>query len=150
MSKLLPVFVRSAHNYDMSAASGDCGLCCEDKSLTQQHFLAETDINDIMRRFGQGERIPDKYVSPQYLNFTDTIDFREALHVVSAAQQSFAMLPASLRKRFDHDPGSFLSFVQDDANRAEAVSLGLVPALVLPDAVKAPVSAVPIVPPPAS
>ena len=47
--------------------------------------------------------------------------------MLSNARESFAMLPSSIRKRFDNDPGLLLAFLDDENNREEAFSLGLIP-----------------------
>ena len=65
-------------------------------------------------------------VEPQYGDFTTVADFHAAQNIIAEATQSFDLLPAALRKRFDNDPAKLLEFLEDDSNREEAIKLGLV------------------------
>jgi len=120
-------FVRSPYNYDRDLASCESGLCCEDLSLTQQHGRDDADINVIMARFGKTGQLPQGVRLPTYGDFEGPLDFQSALHAVMQAEDSFAAMSAKVRARFGNNPASFLDFCSDPANRAEAVSLGLVP-----------------------
>lgn len=123
--KVTPVFLRTEHNYDRDAASEASGLKCLDKSLTQQQFLEECDINTIVKRFGLTGEMPGAVRAPGYGDFSQVKDFRQALDLVRAGEEAFMQYPAELRARFENDPGKFLAFFELDANRAEAERLGL-------------------------
>lgn len=118
-------FVRSAYNYDMDSASLESALRCEDLSLAVQSALEETDINTIVRRFGLTGQLPEDVRAPQYGDFTEVLDYQSALNAVKAADDSFMQMPADVRARFHNDPGEFVDFVANDANREEAKKLGL-------------------------
>lgn len=95
-------------------------------SKTRQGFKDECDINVIMARY-QATGVIDFVTqhAPQYADVSG-VDFQQAAETVAKARSMFADLPADLRARFSNDPGQFLSFINDDKNRAEAETLGLV------------------------
>lgn len=118
------------HQYDEDSeilAQLDTVIVNEEPSLTNQHFRKDADINEIMRRFGVTDgAVPPAAMDPQHFgDFTDAVDFREALDRTRAAQQTFDALPASLRNRFGNDPVDLWRFVNDPKNWDEAVTLGL-------------------------
>ncbi|HAN48978.1 MAG TPA: hypothetical protein DCQ20_08915 [Nitrospira sp.] len=132
--------LRSAFNYDTNEASDASGLSCPpEEGVTQQSFAEECDINTIVRRFGLTGELPQGYQAPVSGDFTGISDFQTAMQAVRSAEERFMELPASLRSRFNHDPGSLMSFLDDESNRPEAVKLGLLspPPEVTRDAVKA-------------
>lgn len=120
------VFVRTPYNYDMNKASDEAGLTCPEPTRTQQHFKDECDINTIVKRFGVTGELPIGTRAPRYGDFTGVSDFQTAMNAVARANEAFDALPASWRKRFDHDPQKFLEFCEKEENRDEAVRLGLV------------------------
>lgn len=125
-------FLRTQYNYDMAEASKESGLACLDPSMAQQQFCEESNINFIVDRYGLNGELPADVRVPQYGDFTGVGDYQSALNAVREADASFMELPAKVRSRFDNDPQKLLEFVANDANRAEAVSLGLVPELAPP------------------
>lgn len=96
------------------------------ESMTKQSFKDECDINIIMRRYESSGVIP--WMQEREPRFIDAsgYDFQEAMFLVAAAKSAFAELPARMRERFDNDPSKLMAFIQDDKNREEAISLGLV------------------------
>jgi phage internal scaffolding protein len=119
-------FLRTPHNYDRDAASNESGLHCEDASLTQQHFKDETDINNILRQFNITGLLPENALSPRYGDFTGINDYQSALNAVMAAESEFEALPAQIRARFNNNPEELINFLDNDANKDEAIRLGLV------------------------
>jgi len=63
---------------------------------------------------------------PQFGDFTTGNDFRETLHSVMEAEESFAALSSQVRKRFDNDPSKLMDFLNNEENRKEAIELGLI------------------------
>ncbi len=96
------------------------------KSMTKQSFKKETDINFIMQRFQRTGAISHFNQHSAEYGYATSLDFAESMRVVTTGQEMFDALPSSIRNRFGNDPGLFLEFVQDDANAAEMVELGLV------------------------
>ena len=126
MSKIQLPFLRTPYNYDTIAASNESGLHCEDATLTQQQFKEETDINNIMGKFGMTGLLPQAPLDANYGDFTGVNDYHTALNAIIASEEQFEALPANLRSRFANDPANLIEFMQDESNRPEAEKLGLV------------------------
>lgn len=95
-------------------------------SLTIQGPTIDTDINEIVRRFGIGEvMIPPPADPTAYGDLSDLPDLRTVLDMGREAKERFNALPARLRGRFDNDPAKLWDFVNDPDNGEEAVHLGL-------------------------
>ena len=106
------MFIRTPYNYDMDAASVESGVSCPlDEDMTQQQFKAECDINEIVRRFGLGQKMPESLRLPQYGDFTEVMDYHTACNAIAEAGEAFDSLPSALRERFSNDPGKFVDFV---------------------------------------
>lgn len=112
-------------NYDAEALSIETGLECNDPSLAQQHMRDETDINEIVRRFGLTGELPEAVRRPTYGDFTGVFDYQSALNAVRAADEAFGEMPAHVRARFGNDAAAFVEFCSDPANAEEFVKLGL-------------------------
>ena len=99
-------------------------------SLTQQHFAADADINNIIAKYAAtgvlGDPLNPGSIMPMFDDFTNVLDYHTAQTYIANALQSFAALPSDLRLRFNNDPGQLISFIQDDNNREEAVRLGFI------------------------
>jgi len=119
-------FLRTPYNYDVDLASDECALTCEDPSLTQQHQKQDADINTIVARFGLTGELPFADRQPRYGDFTAVTDYHSAMNAVAEAKEDFMSLPADLRARFNNDPAALIDFLAVDANRDEAIKLGLV------------------------
>ncbi|AXH74738.1 MAG: internal scaffolding protein [Microviridae sp.] len=123
------MFIRSPYNYDRRQASIDSGLACEPgSSMAQQQFREECDINTIIERFGLAYQAPEGLRMPMYGDFDGVDDYHAACNAIAEANETFELLPASTRARFQNDPGAFHDFFLDENNRAEAERLGLVQA----------------------
>ena len=132
------IFLRTPYNYDLDAASNESGLHCEDATLTQQHFKDECDINNILRQFNITGLLPESALSPRYGDFTGISDYHSALNQVIAAEDEFMRLPADLRARFANDPAQLIEFLENSDNKDEAIKLGLVNSVELPQVVEVP------------
>ena len=119
------MFLRSPFNYDRDAVSLETGLECLDKSLAQQQFAEEADINTIVRRFNLTGQLPDNVRAPVYADFEAVFDFQTAMNAVRSAEESFMAMPADVRARFSNDPHRFVEFCSDPSNLEEARKLGL-------------------------
>lgn len=137
------MFIRAPYNYDVDQASFVSGLDTGPESVVQQSLAADADINVIVRRFGLTGTMPQVLNMPTSGDFTGVTDFHEAANVVRRAQEEFLEVPADIRARFGNDPGQLIAFLGDDANRAEAIKLGLVK---VPEVVPGVVA--PVAPPP--
>lgn len=94
----------------------------------RQEFKEEADINRIMARYQKGA--PVTWLNTNAGRFEDVTgyDFQNSMNVIAEANEAFAQLPSSLRKRFGNDPAQMLEFLDDDKNKEEAIKLGLVKA----------------------
>jgi phage internal scaffolding protein len=105
----------------------------EDKSLTQQHFKEECDINNIMRRYMNGEAVMVPNSEPIFGDFSMDFDFQTAQNTLIDATNRFMMLSSEVRERFGNDPAKLLQFLTKRENLDEAIKLGLVPKPVEPE-----------------
>lgn len=93
---------------------------------TKQSFLADCDINNIMRNWNSKGILPKPNLQPpMYGDFSTGVEYHDAVNGVMAAQANFDGLPADIRARMRHDPGYFMEFLADPANDEEAIELGL-------------------------
>jgi phage internal scaffolding protein len=106
----------------------DVGVDCSvEPSLTRQDDLAGCDINVIMapyERVSLADMAVDLAPSV-FVDLASAPDFRQAADMIAHANEAFAALPASLRKRFSNDPSDFLAFMEDPSNTDESIRLGL-------------------------
>lgn len=113
--------VRSAYSKKTPVTISNWG-----EGRTKQSHKDETDINSIMKRFEKTGMI--EFINshePKYGDVT-AMDYQTSMQNVAQANEMFADLPAKVRDRFDNDPAELLEFLDNPANREEAVLLGLV------------------------
>lgn len=95
-------------------------------SRTKQSFKAECDVNGIMARYIKtGVLDFANRNQPRYADVTGAT-FQNAMTVIAGARSMFHQLPAAIRDRFKNDPGTFFDYVNNPANKAEAIELGLI------------------------
>ena len=94
-------------------------------SLTKQEFKDECNINNIMDKFQRTGQV-DHYAAyaPHYGEISQGT-LADAMEVVCSAEDMFNDLPSSIRKRFRNEPGEFLAWIEDPANREEMRKAGL-------------------------
>lgn len=103
-------------------------------SLTRESEAQECDVNFLMARYQRTGVFPQSSGEPQFLDVSEVGDFRQAMETVREGQAIFAALPARVRREFGEDPVAFLEFAEDPANRDRMVELGLLDAVVDPQA----------------
>lgn len=96
-------------------------------SRTKQQFRDEVNVNNIMETYKKTGVIRSLNAKDPKYGFVPTIDFHEAMNQISLANESFGMLPAEIRKKFNNDPYELVQFINNEANQDEAISLGLLP-----------------------
>lgn len=89
-----------------------------------------TNVNDIMKRFDRmpsAEELHAAGITPGgfYGDFIGAPDFEQALQIANAGKAQFAMLPATWRAHFNHDPKEFLAFVTNPENGDALIEMGL-------------------------
>lgn len=117
--------LRTRYNYDMNAASRLHALSCPEPTRAQQQFKAECDINTIVERFGLTGQLPESVSIPFIGDFEHSVDYQDALDKLKAAKAAFMQYPAPIRAEFDNDPGRFVAYVSDPANKARVKEWGL-------------------------
>lgn len=96
-------------------------------SLTQQQFLEESDINNIIARYRDTNMVYSSAREPMYGDFTNLPSYQEALDIVNRGADIFMSLPSKVRGEFDNDPSKFLEYANDPAHKEDLVKWGLVP-----------------------
>lgn len=118
--------LRTPYNFDREKNSDDTGLHCRDKTLAQQQFKDECDINILFARYLETGEMPQVQQGLTYGNFEGIFDFQTAMNAVRTAEGLFTQLPARVKNRFANDPQKLLEFLADPENREEAEFLGLI------------------------
>lgn len=96
-------------------------------SMTEQHFKDECDINNIVAQYQQTGVMPQGSREPLFGDFSEfPQDLQASQAFFDEAAERFMQLSSDIRKRFGNDPVQLLSFLHDEKNREEAISLGLV------------------------
>lgn len=119
---------RSATWYTGELLNPKTGEVYSPPSRTKQEFVAECDINNILKQYkltGQIRHMSAKAAQGSYMDLPDPQDFQTSMNVVIQAEASFATLPAHVRSRFHNDPHEFLGFMSNPENVDEMVKLGL-------------------------
>lgn len=94
--------------------------------MTEQHHKDAVDIHNIIHKYDTTGLITHVSVATaQYGDFTGVTDYREALHKVMQADESFSQLPAKVRQQFNNDPGEFFEFAMNPDNAEALADLGL-------------------------
>lgn len=95
-------------------------------SCTQQQFKKQTDINNIMARYAKTGQLPADIIRQgTYADVSQIPDLLEATRLVNQAHIDFMALPPEIRNKVQNDPTKLVAYLQDPANDAEAVRLGL-------------------------
>lgn len=124
--KILRMVARDPMEFDTHLY--DPGVACDPaEGRTKQEFADECDINKIMARYEKTGVIDHvNFRAAAYGDFSSVATYHDAMNVVVAADAAFAALDARTRDRFGNDPVQMLKFLEDPANREEAIALGLV------------------------
>jgi phage internal scaffolding protein len=118
---------RTPGNYDQDKVSEETGIIClKEEDRAQQQFLKDTDINELVKRFGMTGEFPQARQIAEYMDLTDVpIDFHDLMNRARKGQEAFESLPANVRDYFRNDVGNFIDFIQDEENYTEGVRLGI-------------------------
>lgn len=92
---------------------------------TKQADADKSNINLIMKKFLKTGIINFTNKNEGSYGFANSETFHESLEIIRKSQEMFAELPSKLRNKFNHDPGEFLDFVQDENNADQLFELGL-------------------------
>ena len=102
------------------------------KSRTKLSQFAETRMSTFFEKY---DRVPGSFALDMseagkhqtFGDFSGSMDFHAMQCQVAKVNERFMMLPAALRKRFNHDAGEFIDFVFNPVNAKECIQLGLLP-----------------------
>jgi hypothetical protein len=102
-------------------------VCTEEERRTKSEFASECDINLIMDRARKTGVDPfaARAAAKKYGDFAQLPDFMQMQDKLIAAHELFAALPATVRKQFDNDPGTFISAADTEEGRAVMKQFGL-------------------------
>lgn len=96
-------------------------------SLTDQSMSEECDVNRILERYQRTGVL--EHLNRHEGSYGDFLDvpanYQDAINQVMAADDAFATLPATVRRRFGNSVSDFLLFCSDPDNLGEMQSLGL-------------------------
>lgn len=101
-------------------------------SMTRQEFAAEANVNNLLKRYATTGAFYDPLTmakanrKPLFGDFTHFADFTACQNAIIEAQIAFDSLPVEIREKFNYDPGKLIEWLSDDANREEAIKLGLI------------------------
>lgn len=119
--------LRLMRAYDAAAVSLESAISTGSESLVQQHLADEVDVNTIVRRFGITQARPAGLPGGIFGDFTDVLDYEDAVRKVARAEEGFMTLPAEVRERFGNDPGQLVGFAQSVPAEMLHSELGLAP-----------------------
>lgn len=95
-------------------------------SMSDRSFKDECDINIIVARCMQTGVMP-QVEGGLYGDFVGLPDnLLDSYELIADAQDRFMQMPSNIREEFGNDPMQLLSFINNDANRARAIELGLI------------------------
>lgn len=121
----MTVLIRSIYDGKRQRVALKCG-----KSMTQQNFKDECDINTIMAKYQVTGYLVDplklRTRKPQFGDFTSVPDYHTAQQIIVEGREAFEALPSRIRKYFNNDPALYLSFISDINNLDQALEMGLV------------------------
>lgn len=94
-------------------------------SLVEQYHKDDCDIHVILKRYAKTGVLPINDAVPHYGDFSNVQTYQQAQNLIARVNNYFDSLPSRIRERFSNDPNSFLTFVNDPANREECEKLGI-------------------------
>lgn len=123
-----PIFFKTPYNHDRDAESNASALTCNDKSLTQQQFKEETDINFILERYRASQQIPPMALPEHYFDLSERPSYHEIQTALADANAKFYLLDPKIRAEHLNSPARWADQViaaTETGNLAELRKLGL-------------------------
>lgn len=96
-----------------------------DHSQVQKDMQDETDIKNILEKYGRTGILPVVANPGMYDDFSDVPDYQEAQNQIRKADEAFAALPSKIREKFENDPAKMIQYLNDESNIEESIKLGL-------------------------
>lgn len=94
-------------------------------SRTKQADAERANINSIMSKYARTGTVPANLRQASYGDFSNVGDYLTARLRIQEAEESFAALPADVRKHVNNDPAELLDLLDDESRREEAIALGV-------------------------
>jgi len=93
-----------------------------------QSFARECDINTIMARYQKTGLLNHRARGTPFWDDVSKVptDLLHAQEILDTSKNAFFQLPSTLRAMFNNSPGELLMWLDDPANRDEAVKWGLI------------------------
>lgn len=103
-------------------------------SMTKQAHKDECDINHILQKYRKTGLISHYMEGGTYQDLPSGLEFHQAMNLMLSAERTFEQMPSHIRRRFNNDAATFLSFCENPENLEEMYDLGLAarPAPALP------------------
>lgn len=94
--------------------------------FTEQSHKDHCNVNHIINKYDKtGILTHMNTIEAKFGDMTGN-DYKTMLDTVLEAKRNFKELPSNIRKRFDNNPEKLLAFMENPANRDEAIKLGLI------------------------
>lgn len=97
---------------------------------TKQEFQDECNIVEKLKRARRLRMAPDEHLArrqPMFGDFTGQHDYVSMRERIRKGDEAFMQLSPELRFKFENDAANLIGFLDDPANHAEAIELGLIP-----------------------
>lgn len=104
-----PPFFKTPHNHDTDLEATACALTCTDPSRTQQQFVKDADINNILAKFMQTGEL-NVTGEPRYQDIDALLDLQDSIVTRHEVNQAWDALPAAVRNILK-DPKTFTDYV---------------------------------------
>ena len=93
---------------------------------TEQHYKERCDVNNVIRRYQDTGLLDHVSVLEAKYGDMPAGEFKQMMDMVIDVQARFAEFPLKIRNKFRNDPEAFFQFMEDPANRPEAIAMGLI------------------------
>lgn len=101
------------YNHDTLERARAGALVCNDKSLTDQSFKEDADINVIIDKILKSGKQVD-IVLPEHFGIDNRVDLHEARSQIAKSNATFYNLDPRVREEFNHDPARWEQQVLKD------------------------------------
>jgi len=98
----------------------------EQPTRTKSEFADEANINNIVKRAVRAGVLPQGQRKPMFGDFSEVKSYDEAQNAIVQAQENFLKLPSEIREKFGNNVAELLDYLDDPANKAEAIEDGLI------------------------
>lgn len=114
---------KTPYNHDTDAEAARTATLNTEKSMTQQNFKDEQDINTIVARVMKTGTLPDIPIPPMYADLSTQEDYHTMLNRIAETNGLFYRLDPELRAEYNNDPGAWLQDVNEKLNNGDLAPL---------------------------